>query len=289
MEFELPFLIALTFAVESSSNNFDGLIEFDDVELEEDISRRWIGGPWSPEETLSILNTAIGLMSKSDGTRRQRKFDLEARQLLQTITAEEDPRLPTAAKDDEIDEDYIDEPITVNERQIAPTTAQKIADMHDGTNGQKRRSLDGISKIFPWFQPYMIPHFRGRLLGARRAKLRAVEEFVVRVFTAARNNRQPVHGRMLYKWARQAANETGLDDSQASDNWLAKFKRRQKIVSRKVTVYKSRSEEQNRDNVAASMLNFSRLYSEESSNLDQGDIWIFDLTVLHTSQLTYGH
>ena len=117
------------------------------------------------------------------------------------------------------DPNYIDEDFIVGNGHVVSTTVmQKILDMHDGVNGQKKRTHDGLEKLYSWYKPYMIPRFRKRIQegGTRLSKLKALDNIVYKMFQDARNKRQPVHGRMLQRWARQNANECGLDDFNAS-------------------------------------------------------------------------
>lgn len=263
----------------SSGDEEISLLEYSDEELDTEIRRRWIGGPWSPEDTVSILNKAMDLMRDENKSTRHHKFDNEAAALNQLMTGEIDPKieLETAFRD----ADFLDEPIESDGAHVASMeTYKRILDMHQGTNGQKRRSNDGIAKLYSWFQPYMIPRIKARLAsnGTRLDKLRKLDACIFNNFTDARERRQPVHGRMIQRWARQNAASIGLDDFGASSAWLGIFKKRHNIVSRKVTLYTSRPEEQNKQAIADSIVAFQSRYANESSLFDQSDIWNFDQT-----------
>lgn len=254
------------------------LFRYTDEELEQEIRRRWFGGPWQPEQAVSMLNLAVDIATKPNRPTRTRKFDREAKQLLQILTDEEDPFVEPMTDVD--DDDYLDDPLVVGSGYSPKLkTIQMIVDMHDGSNGQRRRSAESIEKLYSWYRPNMLPRFKKRLQGGSRPeKLSTLRDSVLKLFKDARDKRQPVHGRMIQKWARQQAALIGLEDFSASDSWLTKFKRRHGIVSRKVTIYTSRSEQENQQSISDSIKNFSIAYREASIPFDQAYIWNFDQT-----------
>ena len=135
------------------------------------------------------------------------------------------------------DNDWFEDPIVVGEGHVViQQTMQRIVEMADGSNGQRRRSHDSIERLYPWYRQYMLARFREQLSdgGSRLSKFRALDAAVLRIFSQASDRGQPVHGRMVQRWARQAANQTGLDDFIASDSWLYRFKRRNGVVAGKL-------------------------------------------------------
>lgn len=68
------------------------LIDVNDEDLEQEIRKRHIGGPWSPEDAMSMLNQAADLLTGSIKTDRSRKFYTEAQHLLQLLTGDEHVR-----------------------------------------------------------------------------------------------------------------------------------------------------------------------------------------------------
>lgn len=152
--------------------------------------------------------------------------------------------------------------------------------MVDGMNGQRRRSHDGVERLYPWFQSYMISRFRARSQNgsSRLNKLRDLSAAVFSRSNETRMSKHPVHSRVLQRWARQYANRVGLHNFTASINWLYNFKRRYGIVSRKETVHVSRSEVESADNIIASIRMLHEKYAQKSRIFGMDTIWNFDQT-----------
>lgn len=260
------------------------LLDVNDEELDEEYRKRHLGGPWSPEEAMSMLNLATDLLSTSPNrVSRMRRFELEAKQLLQLITGIENPKINASFDSLDKDADYMDEQVVLESgHTVTLETMQKIIDMHDGSNGERRRSLDGIQKLYNWFRPTVhVARFRARLQsggGTRFSKLKEVDAYAAKIFKESRDKRGPVHGRMIQRWALQRAAQINLDDFQASESWLTRFKRRHGIVSRKVTIYTSRSEQEKTTQIAESIGNFTQDYARETRFFDHAHIWNFDQT-----------
>lgn len=229
MKFIKICMVLLVHALLASAQDPRTLEEYEDSEIEEELRRRWLGGPWSPEEASSILHSSIDrLFDRSDTGQRPRRFEQESSYLIELITGDFDAQLSDQPdRRNMTDDDYFEEPFTVSHgHHVSVKTMHTILDMFEGANGQKKRSTDSIEKLYTWFRPSLITRFRQRLQagGSRLSKLRAIDESAFGVFRQARNNKAPVHGRMLQRWARQAASKVGLDDFMASEGWLKRFK-----------------------------------------------------------------
>lgn len=264
----------------------NSLREVEDEAIEEEVRRRMLGGPWTPEESISIMNAAIDLLTAPvDEQKRPRRFQTEARHLIRLLTDEEDTFVETSANRTDntaADIDYTDEPLEMGGHTPSDETLRKILDMVDGVNGQRRRSATSITTLYPWFNPSTIGRIRRRfeVRGTRADKFRALDREVIGMFKAAREKHQPIHGRMIQRWARQVGARIGLDLDQfkASDGWLLLFKRRHKIVSRKVTAYVSRPEKENEQSIAQRIVEFGPRYMTESLSFEKRYIWNFDQT-----------
>lgn len=134
---------------------------------------------------------------------------------------------------------------------------QKIIDLFDGVNGQRSRTHAAIKRLYPWYHLRYLSRFRSLLSkgGLKRDKFRETDRFILNKFTEAREKLLPVHGRMLQRWGLQYANKTNVTFS-ASTGWLHNFKKRNGIVSRKITLYTCRAERANQEAIAASNDNF---------------------------------
>lgn len=252
--------------------------ELADVELEDELRRRSIGGPWEPEQAYSILRTALDQLShnSSELGRRVRPFRSQAQSILSLLTGLDEPSFEP--EQDECEPDYCDDEIEVGTgHHPSRATMQKILDMVDGVNGQKKRGTSSIQTLYPWFRPNYVERFRARLSGQRRSdKLKHLDRKVYSIFVNARRKLQPVHGRMIQRWARQYAEEINLSDFRASDSWLAVFKRRNRIVSRKVTSYIGRSEKLQNLSITENVMHFKQQFTSAKVPFSKSEIWNFD-------------
>jgi len=88
------------------------LLQFDDVELEIELRRQSIGGPWEPHHAISILNEAINQMTANRSNSRSRICKHEDQAILTLLTAEDNPRVELI-EDSSDDIDYTEEPVEV--------------------------------------------------------------------------------------------------------------------------------------------------------------------------------
>lgn len=73
------------------------LIDFNDVELNEELRKRGIGGPWSADEAFAIINRASDILNGKNGNNRKRLYQNEAEELLSILTGEENPEMVVAS------------------------------------------------------------------------------------------------------------------------------------------------------------------------------------------------
>lgn len=157
----LLFVLQISIFVTQSSEGSE-ISDLTDQELQEEMRRRSVGGPWSSEEAVSIFNQAIDILSKPSNS-RSRKYSSEALFLIETLTdaAEDVQPLDDDVTDSEEDEEFMEEmPDTSTSHVASQATMKKIIDMLDGSNGQSQRSHASISKLYPWYGSYMAPRFR---------------------------------------------------------------------------------------------------------------------------------
>ena len=134
------------------------IIDLDDADLEGEVRRRNLGGPWEPEEAMAILNTAIDQISRYNSS-RARRFTNEAKFILTLLTAQEEP-LVEAQIEVDYDPDFIeDEEGVATGHTPSASTVRKILNMIDGTEGQKRRSVESVEKLYPWFHRNYVARF----------------------------------------------------------------------------------------------------------------------------------
>lgn len=205
--------------------------------------KRWLGGPWSPRDAVTLLNSAVDSLTKQTENSRARRFSSEVQNLIELITGLDLPRVESSQSNMSVDtdQDFFDEPeIVGNGQTVSQATMRKVVDMAERLNGQPERSHQSITKLYPWFGSHLLARFKKHLEGGnQRDKYKAIDKAILEKFTLARENKQPVHGRMIQRWGRQCAVGIGLTNFTAVKHWLDNFKKRNKIVSRKVTVLNS--------------------------------------------------
>lgn len=198
-----------------------------EAEIEDEGRRRNIGGPWEPNQALGILHEAISQMNPDGSGKRARQFTHQAQAILSLLTGVDNPVVESETEEPTSDEDYMDEPVEVGSgHKPSRETMAKILDMVDGKNGQRKRKEESIRTLYPWYHRNYAARFRAILEGRRFDKLREMNRKVYSLFKEAREKLQPVHGRIIQRWARQQAERLNITGFSASDSWLKAFKRR---------------------------------------------------------------
>src|SRR6185437_742502 len=95
-------------------------------------------------------------------------------------------------------------------------------------------------------------------MGLRLKKMAVVNAAVVPMFKECRLQMLPVHDMDLQKWALQKAKEVSYSQFKASRKWLLKFKRQNRIQSRKVTMTFSGTKLQKTDAIEAFRIEFKQ-------------------------------
>lgn len=113
-----------------------------------------------------------------------------------------------------------------------PATTKRIVVMH--ANNCSERS---ISAKYRWFKRPYLERFKKAIEagGHRSSKQQQIEKYVRGKLTEARSRRLAVHEYNLRRWALEEANRIGYDNFCASEFWLHNFKKRNNVVSRKIT------------------------------------------------------
>lgn len=99
--------------------------------------------------------------------------------------------------------------------------------------------------------------------GTNANKLTYIAKYVLLKFEEARDRRSIVHDMSLKLWALEAKNLVDLPELKASKWWIWKFKYVHRIVSRKITTFRTRSTFQDVDNlqnVAQSFVSYVNSY-----------------------------
>ena len=76
--------------------------------------------------------------------------------------------------------------------------------------------------------------------GTNIEKLRFITKETYQQFKEARDNNKIVHDNDIRKWSLKIARQVSYDTFRASVSWVQKFKKKFKIVSRKITKFVTR-------------------------------------------------
>lgn len=118
--------------------------------------------------------------------------------------------------------------------------------------------------------------------GSRKDKLLKVSEYTLEKLKEALQSKLTVHDLDLQRWALQKKFELNMDWFKASSKWILEFKRRHRIVSRKITKYITEKSISNEQNLQQQCQNFidqvkSQLSIHGASNVYNSDQSGFNL------------
>ncbi|XP_015782464.1 uncharacterized protein LOC107360342 [Tetranychus urticae] len=119
---------------------------------------------------------------------------------------------------------------------------------------KNRPSNETIMKRYTRIKaPIYITRFREYYAqnGTRNEKMKKVTSTVFDKFKQARVAGLAIHDVTIKLWAIQASRAVNLEDFRASDSWIARFKRNNKIVSRRVTKFVTKTNLLNHEEVEA--------------------------------------
>ena len=106
-------------------------------------------------------------------------------------------------------------------------------------------------------------------------KMKELEAAVAQKFLAARSNFHAVHALDLQRWAMAEARELGLPFV-ASNNWCKLFKKKNRIVSRKITKFVSNVNIRDRDTIERSSTEFVEKMRQAMPNYEKNQIFNAD-------------
>lgn len=253
--------------------------------VERDFVSRLVDGPLTRPQILKIANRIVELLKRprvsSVNCRINAAVNLAAQRLIQFMTQDtfesstDDDMPPTPKRKETIDEEWCDlYSIPIKRRKISLSTQQYILNMH--ANNESTKS---IRSKYHWYYPKYLAKFKRCVEagGERATKMGQINDYVVEMFTDARNRLLVVHNYDLETWAIQKSTELLMNDFfKASKTWVYNFKKRYGIVSRKITEYSSRTEKENAEQIAASIASFRQEFSDREFYFPRRLIWNAD-------------
>lgn len=248
---------------------------------------RLIDGPLTRLESLKVARRMVELLQRprktSPGCRISPALNLAAQRLIEFMTQEryswlhDDDMPPDDQGERTIDRDYCElYSIESGRRKHSLNTMQIIMDMWNSN-----MTVKTITAKYKWFKAAYIKRFSQCLAmgGPMRDKLKIVDEFVKERVVDARKNLFPVHDRHLTDWGQEIASTLNITSFfKASRTWLLAFKRRHGIVSRAITEYSSRSEQEKQELIESRIRDFRLNYTRENPHYTRHMIWNADHT-----------
>lgn len=248
---------------------------------------RLIDGPLTRSEALKVSRRMVELLSRpriSDpGCRITPTLNLAAQRLIEFVTLEryswlnDDDMPPESDRRQELDQDFCElYSIPTPRRRYSLETMQKIMEMVN--RNVSERSIRGKYK---WFRLSYVPRMSKCLAanGSRNEKLKMVNDYVLDKVTSARSALLPVHDHNIQQWGQEIAAVLQVDQYfKASRTWILSFKRKYNIVSRAVTSYTSRAEQEQAEWIAGNTTQFRANFSSIEPLFPRRLIWNVDQT-----------
>ena len=228
--------------------------------------------PLDRSEVDKVLRQAMDILHNTRGRSRvANNYTARAKRLLRGMTCDpnigsssSDESRPSPKKKKPVNTGFCElEPGKLPKRVIADSTKKKILQLHNG-----RKSASAIQKLYPWFRPGYIERFRESCQsdeGSQLGRIESINSYVRARAKEVMRSKGPLHDYMLVRWAMQRAGE--LDARSfftASHQWLWNFKKKNGIVSRKITAFISKASMENQNETQASIARFRQAYIEQA-------------------------
>ena len=242
--------------------------------------------PMTRNKTKLVLQKALDLLNKptpstSRASCRGPSVEQEAKNVLRALTG--DPTIGSSSEDSHqspmkgqaADDLYCEERVVVagTNRRISLDTMERILDMYEDHCSERT-----IKAKYRWYDRKYIDRFRRAIAanGNRNSKREKIENYVKKQVVDARWRRLPVHEYHLKRWALDETGRIEADNFKASEYWVHNFKKRNGIVSRKITELGSRAMNNQTDAIAASRHRFLEEFSSSRHLFRPHMIWNTD-------------
>lgn len=231
---------------ETFSNRLEKAFALAEV-LPEDLSR---------EKAIKVLQRALDIAKRQpSGTGRSScnspSLDQEAKGVLRYMTG--DPNIGSSSENSQqasqnlpSESESCEEPRRVDKYQFSLKVMKDIVSMKD-----RGCSIRTIKARYNRYRPQYLERFRQAIAsgGSRASRRSQIDRFVYSRFIDARFKKLPVHEYQLKRWALEKAGHLDDEGFRASDHWVHQFKKRNNIVSRKVTELGNRAMNDQRDQI----------------------------------------
>ena len=214
------------------------------------------------ENVLSALNS-MDLPSSRQLNQREREIAQKILSLVKNLEEAtiseiiEDEELVTLSSEEETEAEVVFEPLQGPDNEFFPLEyIKQVVDFKESGN----YSFSTIQHRFRRVRhPIYLSRFQEYLrnMGTVREKYHMVSAYVWERFQQSRTMNRAVHDLDIRRWALEKSRELRLDSFRGSHWWVNEFKKRNKIVSRRVTNFISYRHEVQQDEIEQSALVFT--------------------------------
>lgn len=254
---------------------------------QENLCARLVGGPLTRSQTKDLVRRMYDLLVRPRNSRLPCRLaatqNLAAQRLIEFLMQEEfafsddDDQPPTPVKRQRIDADYCElYSIPNHRRDVSFRTMQNILQMVDQGKSEKT-----IKAKYKWFNRKFVANFRKCVAsgGTSKAKMLSINDYVLDKVQDARNRRLPLHDRFLVEWGlEKSAQLNATSFFTASHTWVRNFKKKYGIVSRAITEYSSRTEQEQAEEIEANIRSFKANFARTEISYPRRLIWNVDQT-----------
>ena len=217
--------------------------------------------PLRRDEAERTLMRALEILRKEPSATRGRNFTKEAKYILRGMTCDmnigstsEDSQSPVKVRRKP---EYCEVEVAANEKpKILKSTKKKILHLHDFKN----YTTKGIQAQYPWYRSSHLQRSRESCRNnetSNQTRIEQINTYVLGRAEEAMRLQQPLHDYMLVRWAVQRAGELNARSFfVASHTWLLNSKKRNDVVSRKITHHVTQASAANQNEIDASARTF---------------------------------
>lgn len=166
--------------------------------------------------------------------------------------------------------------IPTKRKRTSLDTMKIIVDLAD--KGKSEKTIKGK---YPWFQRKDLPTFRKcvRFGGSNADKMDRINAAVLSEVQKARANKEVVHDYMIRQWGQRMAREVEAESFfRASNTWVDRFKKQNRVVARTITGDTGRHEPTIQLAKALKLDQFRQQYSQLEWYFPRHLIWNYDQT-----------
>lgn len=258
------------------SEDFEIIDASDLSAIAENCADAILSGQLTADEAVKLFKVAIEFLEGTSANRRSTALDERATRLIELATGIPGVNSSTrgrVVRPDDSDDDFCEITVARKKRKVSLDTMRVILKMVD-----ERKTMKTIQAKYRWYQHHHLERFRAclRSEGSQQTRIEEINAYALSMVIRYREQHRAIRGWMIRNWAAQRAREIGANFFQASSSWLDNFKRRNKIVGRKVTDHIGRRKQQNQEQTQRIIDEFVTTFGRLRTSFSDSAIWNFD-------------